>query len=144
MEKFSTRDQLIELANRLFIYTDELHWDLLQAEVFHKEVHFDMASLGGPVKQMAASEICDMWKSGFEGIDAINHLAGNYLVTISENEAEVFAYATATHYKESAKLGKTREFIGTYKLGMIMTNAGWRINRFTYTLKYMNGNLSLE
>lgn len=144
MENFSTRDQLVELANKLFIYTDERDWSLLKAEVFHEQVDFNMSSLGGPVRQMTAREICDMWKDGFEGIDAINHLAGNHLVKASENEAEVFAYATATHFKEAARNGKTREFVGTYQLGMTMTKEGWRINRFTYTLKYMNGNLSLE
>lgn len=144
MENFSTRDQLIELANKLFIYTDERNWSLLKTEVFHERVDFNMSSLGGPVRQMTATEICDMWKEGFEGIDAINHLAGNYLVKASENEAEVFAYATATHFKESAQMGKTREFVGKYHLGMTKTQEGWRINRFTYILKYMNGNLTLE
>ena len=144
MEKYNQRDQLIEVANKLFIYTDEQDWEMLQKEVFQEEVHLDMSSLGGPVSVMSALEICEMWKTGFEGIDSVNHLAGNYLVTIKEKKAEVFAYATATHYKEAAQNGKTREFVGTYKLGMVHTKKGWRINRFVYTLKYMNGNIALE
>ena len=144
MEKFTERDQLIEIANKLFIYTDEQDWEMLQKEVFDKEVHMDMSSLGGPVALMTALEICEMWKSGFEGIDSVNHLAGNYLVTIKENKADLFAYATATHYKEAAHNGKIREFVGTYALGMIKTSKGWRLNKFVYTLKYMNGNLTLD
>lgn len=144
MEKYNQRDQLIELANKLFIYTDEQDWELLQKEVFQEKVDMDMSSLGGPSNEMTALEICEMWKAGLEGIDSVNHLAGNYLVTVKEKKADVFAYATATHYKEAAQQGKTREFVGTYKLGMVHTKKGWRINRFTYTLKYMNGNLSLD
>jgi len=32
-------------------------------------------------------------------LDAVNHLDGNYLVTLAGNTADVFAYAAATHYK---------------------------------------------
>ncbi len=144
MEEFTLRDQLIEIANKLFIYTDEQDWEMLQKEVFDKEVNMDMSSLGGPVATMTALEICEMWKSGVEGIDSVNHLAGNCLVTVKEEKADVFAYATATHYKEAAQNGKTREFVGKYNLGMVKTKKGWRINNFVYTLKYMNGNLNLE
>ncbi|MBT8321484.1 MAG: nuclear transport factor 2 family protein [Eudoraea sp.] len=144
MEKYTQRDQLIELANKMFIYTDEQDWELLQKEVFKNEVHMDMSSLGGPASLMTALEVCEMWKTGLEGVDFVNHLAGNYLVSIKEKKAEVFAYATATHFKETAKNGRTREFVGKYKLGMVQTKTGWRINRFVYTLKYMSGNITLE
>ena len=144
MEAFSTREQLSETANKLFIYTDERDWNGLQSEVFDHEVQLDMSSLGGPVEQMKAKAICDMWQSGFEGIDSINHLAGNYLVSVKGEVADVFAYATATHFKEAAKNGKTREFVGKYQLGMRKSEAGWRIFKFTYSLKYMTGNLTLD
>ena len=144
METHSLREQLIEIANKLFIYTDEQDWEKLQSEVFAEKVHLDMSSLGGPVQEMTAMEICAMWKSGFEGIDGVNHLSGNFLVSINKKQAEVFCYATATHFKESAQKGKTREFVGTYRLGMRKVEKGWRINRFVYTLKYMNGNLILD
>ncbi|MEL6274339.1 MAG: nuclear transport factor 2 family protein, partial [Bacteroidota bacterium] len=81
---------------------------------------------------------------GFVGLDSVNHLGGNYLVTISDQEADVFAYATATHYKASATLGKTRDFVGSYELHLIKTPAGWRINKFKYNLKYAAGNLELK
>ncbi len=144
MEIYSLRDQLIETANKLFVYTDDQDWEKLLSEVFAEKVHINMASLGGPVQEMGAMEICAMWKSGFEGIDAVNHLSGNFLVSVNEKKAEVFCYATATHFKESAQKGKTREFVGTYQLGMRRLEKGWRINRFTYTLKYMTGNLTLD
>ena len=137
----TTREQIIETVNKLFIYTDDRQWDKLQDEVFSPEVHFDMSSLGGDISMMSAKQICDAWNAGFEGIDAINHLAGNYLVTVNDSEADVFVYATATHYKEATSQGKTREFVGTYNLHLIKTGTGWRIDRFKYNLKYTNGNL---
>jgi hypothetical protein len=143
MEHFSKREQIVEVVNKLFVYTDYQEWDKLQYDVFTTELYFDMSSLGGEAKTTTAKEVCDMWRAGFEGLDAVNHLAGNYLVRISGDTADVFAYATATHYKNAATSGKTREFVGSYNLHLIQTEGGWRIDIFKYNLKYANGNLSL-
>src|SRR5712675_224155 len=106
----SIRDSIVEVINKLFIYTDMQQWDKLQTEVFTDRVLFDMSSLGGEKSDTTSKEICEIWDKGFVGIDSVNHLAGNYLVEINENNASVFAYATATHFKKSATQGKTREF----------------------------------
>ena len=104
-----------------------------------------MSSLGGPNERFDSAAICEMWKEGFKDLDAVNHLGGNYIVTFKDSDnAQVLAYATATHYKQSAQNGTTRDFVGTYDLGLIKSEYGWRIRSFTYQLKYMQGNLSLE
>ena len=145
MTEFSQREQIVETVNKLFVYTDSQQWEGLQREVFAVLVNLDMSSLGGPVDEFTSGAICDMWKEGFKDLDAINHLGGNYIVNIHGNgTANVLAYATATHYKQSAKKGTTREFVGTYDLGLANTEGGWRIESFTYNLKYMQGNLELE
>lgn len=144
MESFTAREQIIEVATKLFVFTDHLQWDKLQKEVFTKDVFFDMSSLGGPKSPLSAKQICEMWAEGFKGIDAVNHLAGNFLVDIEGDSAKVFAYATATHYKKSATQGNTREFVGTYDLHLENTVAGWRINSFIYHLKYTGGNVELK
>ena len=137
------RDEIVEVVNKLFIYTDMQEWEKLQDEVFSNKVFFDMSSLGGKKEEITSQEICTMWQNGFKGIDSINHLAGNYLVSIDNNRSSVFAYATAIHYKESAKNGKTREFIGTYDINLMKHERSWRIYRFKYTLKFMTGNIDL-
>ena len=145
MTEFSQREQIVEIVNKLFIYTDNRQWSSLQSEVFTQQVLLDMSSLGGPNEEISSKDICDMWQEGFKDLDAINHLGGNYLVDIpTDSTAKVFAYATATHYKQSAKNGTTREFVGTYDLGFTKTDVGWRISSFTYQLKYMQGNIDLR
>jgi len=143
MENFSTRDLIVETINKLFVYTDLQQWDKLQNEVFTNEVLFDMSSLGGEKMDTTAENICAIWSKGFVGIDSINHLAGNYLIEINEAAATAFAYATATHYKNAATKGKTREFTGSYNLHFTDTKAGWRIDEFKYNLKYATGNIDL-
>lgn len=144
MITYSVRDEIIEIVNRLFVYTDMQEWEKLQAEVFTHEVFFDTSSMGGEKDEKTAADICNDWRKGFTGIDAVNHLAGNYMVSIHDTTASVFAYATATHYKAAATKGKTREYTGTYELGLLKQSSGWRIYQFRYNLKYATGNLLLE
>lgn len=143
MSTLTIREQIVEIVHKLFIYTDSRNWNNLQQEVFTESVFFDMSSLGSEAKVTTAKSICETWESGFAGLDAVNHLAGNLLVSVKDPEAEVFAYATATHYKSSATMGKTREFVGTYELHLTKTDKGWRIDQFKYNLRFMNGNLEL-
>ncbi|MEM9327083.1 MAG: nuclear transport factor 2 family protein [Bacteroidota bacterium] len=138
------REAIIEIVNKLYIYTDFRQWDQLQDEVFAPEVFLDMTSMGGKAEDTTPAAICAMWEEGFKGLDAVNHLAGNYLVKLTtDGEAEAFAYATATHYKASATRGKTREFVGTYDFKLKRLDHGWRIYHFVYELKYASGNMDL-
>ena len=143
MENFTRREEIIETVNKLFVYADHQRWDDLMDEVFAEKVHLNMSSMGGPNEYLTAKAICDMWEAGFEGIDQINHLAGNHLVRIDGNSAEVFCYATATHFKAAATQGTTREFVGSYDMKLSMTEAGWRIHALTYNMKYIQGNKEL-
>jgi hypothetical protein len=146
METKSKYDELIELANKLFIHTDDQHWDKLLTEVFTDEVLFDMSSLGaGDAKKLKATEICDMWKQGFAGIDAVHHQSGNYIVDFkSADNADIYCYAIALHFKKSATQGQTREFVGSYNLHAVFTDIGWRLDAFRYTMKFVTGNLDLK
>lgn len=144
MITFSIRDEIVEVINKLFVYTDMQEWEKLQSEVFSDNVLFDMSSLGGMNAETSSKEICELWREGFAGIDSVNHLAGNFLVQIDDRIATVFAYATATHYKASATKGNTREFVGTYNISLMKHGIGWRIFRFKYSLKYSTGNIDLS
>ena len=140
----SERERLVELCNKLFVYTDYGEWDRLKNEVFTTDVFFDSSSMTGEKPQMLpAAALCDQWKNGFQGIDAVHHQAGNYLITISDSGADIFCYATASHFKEKATNGPTREFVGSYHLHAMYTPMGWRLDRFQYNMKYVSGNKEL-
>jgi hypothetical protein len=144
--RFTPREQVIEVCNRLFVYTDERNWPGLIAEVFADRVAFDMTSAGGPQDTLTAQQICDMWAQGFTGLDAVHHQAGTYLVNLREADqvAEVRCYAIASHYKAAATQGTTREMVGNYDLHLTQTAEGWRLDGFTYHLKYARGNMELR
>lgn len=146
MEARSKYDELVTLANKLFIYTDYQQWDKLLSDVFTAKVLFDMSSLGaGPASELSAKEICDMWKTGFAGIDAVHHQSGNFLVSFRADEsADIFCYAIAIHFKNNAMRGKTRELVGSYDLHAVFTDEGWRLDSFRYNVKFVSGNAELK
>lgn len=89
-------------------------------------------------------EICKMWEDGFKDLDSVHHQAGNYIVNINGNNADVKAYAIASHYKKETTQGAVREFIGSYDFQLVKKENGWKISKFRYNLKYSDGNLSLK
>ncbi|HCY89617.1 MAG TPA: hypothetical protein DHV17_05100 [Chitinophagaceae bacterium] len=139
----SERDEVLEIIHKLFWYTDQRSWDLLQAEVFSDLVFMDMSSMQGPSEEMRAADICKIWESDFAGIDVVHHASSNHLVDIQDHTATVLLYGTATHYKASAANGQTRQFTGTYDIRLMKHGFGWRIYEFTFRLQFQTGNLSL-
>ena len=146
-DRTESRDQkeITDLVNRLFMYTDDRNWQGLRNEVFSPTVYFDMVSAGaGPARTIPSEEITNIWNQGFQGVDAVHHQAGHYLITVNGNGADIYAYSVATHFRQAATKGKTRTMVGSYDLKAERTSSGWRLNQFKYNLKYMEGNLTLE
>ena len=141
-QEVADKIELMELANKLFMYTDAQQWKRLLSDVFCHEVWFDVGD--GQAKTLHATEICEMWRQGFLGLDAVHHQAGHYLINIEDGSADIYGYAVATHYKKTATKGNTRIYTGSYDLKAIRTDKGWRLSQFKYNLKYLDGNASLE
>ncbi|PWT95195.1 MAG: hypothetical protein C5B52_18330 [Bacteroidetes bacterium] len=141
----SDRLDIIELANKLFMYTDAQMWEKLLKEVFTEEIWFDMVSMGaGPAQRITAEAVCEMWRQGFTNLDSVHHQAGHYLIEARGADAEIYGYAVATHYKKEAIKGHTRSFTGSYELKATKGANGWRLSKFKYNLKFSDGNLTLE
>lgn len=139
------RESISEVLSRLYFYTDERQWDLLQTEVFTEQVLLDMTSLGAPKPQLRTAEsICNEWRDNFKDLDAIHHQSGNYIIDVRGNSAQAKTYAIASHYKEDASEGKTRAFVGSYDIELENTNRGWRISALKFILKYIQGNIELK
>lgn len=104
-----------------------------------------MSSAGGDVpKTLKAKEIGDMWEQGLRDLDAVHHQAGHYLIKVNGDDADIYGYAVATHYRKSALNGNSRAFVGSYDLLAVNTYTDWRLSSFKYNLKYVDGNAKLE
>jgi hypothetical protein len=138
------KDAVISVVNQLFISTDNRDWAKVKA-CFTDEVLFDMTSMAGGVPAtMTSQQIAEAWDKGLKPLKAIHHQAGNYLVTINDNEAEVFCYGIASHYLPNKTNQNTRTFVGSYNFHLVKKAGIWLIDQFKFNLKYIDGNANLE
>ncbi len=144
MDKLVEKDKFIDVVNNLFIYTDERNWAGVM-EAFADEVLFDMtSSSGGEPAKLTPQQIVDGWDAGLRKLKSVHHQVGNYKVKIAETEADLFCYGIAFHYLPNPKNSNTRIFIGSYDLHFIKDAGGWKIDKFKFNLKFIDGNKDLE
>ena len=140
--ELSDRLAIADTITRLFVYTDQARWDDLAEHIFTDTVDFD-SGFGDPPGPRAGREIADGWQTGLAGLDAVHHQAGNHLIELHGDRATAHADAIAVHAKNDAVHGKTRTFVGSYTLGLQRDGEAWRIDRFAYQLKVIDGNADL-
>jgi hypothetical protein len=144
LDRLVAEDQVIAAANTLFICTDKRDWQCVR-DVFARQVLFDMTSLvGGKPVTMTPAEIAGGWEKGLKDLAAIHHQAGNYQVSVKGNEADLFCYGIAYHYLPNPTERNTRIFVGSYNLHLVRSDEGWKIDRFKFNLKFIDGNKDLE
>jgi len=138
------QNEITTIANRLFICTDNRDWSCVK-DVFAPEVLFDMTSLsGGEPLKMTPEQITNTWDQGLKSLKAIHHQAGNYQITVGDKEADLFCYGIAYHYLPNPTNQNTRTFVGSYNMHLVQTDIGWKIDRFKFNLKFIDGNKDLE
>ncbi|MFI6166654.1 nuclear transport factor 2 family protein [Nocardia sp. NPDC051052] len=145
MSEISTladRLAIIDVVTRMFVYTDQRRWNDLVDAVFTPKVDFD-GGFGGPAGERDAVDIAEDWRVGLGELDEVHHQSGNHLVDLAGDAASVHADAIAVHVQNSATNGKTRTFVGSYDIGTERTPNGWRVNKFHYHLKVIDGNADL-
>ncbi len=144
LEELLEKDRVQDVVTRLFIATDERDWVAVLA-CFADRVLFDMQSLTGqPPATLPAEEIAESWEIGLRPIQAVHHQVGNFRIRVSGARADVFCYGIASHYLRNTTGNNTRTFVGSYDFGLIRHGAAWKIDRFKFTVKYVDGNLNLE
>lgn len=143
VESLAERQSVIEAIDDLFVSTDRRDWDAVKRRLA-PFVLFDMTSLvGGEPARLTAEQIAGSWELGLRPIEAIHHQTGNYRVALSGDEADAFCYGTAYHYRRTKSGRNTRVFVGSYDFHLVRQDT-WRIDRFKFTAKFVDGNLQLE
>ena len=144
LDRLITEDQVIAAVNSLFLCTDRRDWQCVR-DVFAPLVLFDMTSLaGGQPATLTPVQIAGAWEKGLKDLTAVHHQAGNYQVTLKGNEADLFCYGIAYHYLPNPTERNTRTFVGSYNLHLVRSDVGWKVDRFKFNLKFIDGNKDLE
>jgi hypothetical protein len=144
LDELVERNRIVEQVCRLFVSTDNRDWQAVR-DCFAPVVLFDMSSMGGGEPQnISPDDIVGMWEAGLRPLQAIHHQAGNFMVSIDGADAEVFCYGIAIHYLPNKRNGNTRTFVGSYDLSLGRQGSDWKIRRFKFNLKFIDGNKELE
>lgn len=138
------QDAVVGVVNRVFLGTDARDWPAVQA-CFAPSVLFDMTSVaGGEPARLSPEEITAGWDSGLRYVDQIHHQTGNFVVSVTGDEATVLCYGIAYHYRKTRSGRNTRTFVGSYNFELRRHGATWKITLFRFRLKFVDGNLELE
>jgi hypothetical protein len=104
-----------------------------------------MTSLaGGQPATLTGGQIASAWETGLKDLTGVHHQAGNYTAAVRGSEADVFCYGIAYHYLPNPTERNTRVFVGSYDLHLVRSEAGWKIDRFKFNMKFIDGNRDLE
>lgn len=132
------RQEVEDTVNSMFIALDNKDWQHL-SDHFTETVKFDMSSLTGvPETKMRRMDIIADWIKGLTPVEKVHHQTGNFLTEVEGNEADVFAYGTATHYKSPTMKKTVTSFVGSYDVHLIKTKGGWKIDAFRFNKKYVD------
>ena len=144
IETLLQKDRIIGIINDLFVGTDHRDWEKVK-RCFADSVLFDMTSLaGGAPAMMTPQQIADAWDRGLIAVKALHHQTGNFEVAVDGPGAAAHCYGVAWHYLPNDTNRNTRTFVGTYDFHLKKSGASWRIDRFKYNLKFIDGNPDLE
>ena len=145
-EMLIKRQQVVDVVNQLFIQTDNRNW-LMVEKCFTDQVAFDMTSLsGGEPENLTPQEITARWDEGLRDLQALHHQVGNFVVDVhGDDNAHVFCYGTAWHFKPLDSGRNTRIFVGSYEFDLERGDDDmWRISSFWFDCKFVDGNADLK
>jgi len=144
-ETLAARQAAEDVVVRMFVATDERDWPMLES-CFTDPFVLDMTSMtGGTPTSMSPQQVAAAWAEGFKPLTHVHHQVGNFQTALNGSTAEVRCYGIALHHRsEITAEAKSRRFVGAYILELSATEGGWRINKLTFKLKFIDGNLALE
>lgn len=144
-EELVLRQQVEDAVIRMFVATDERDWPTVES-CFTDPFVLDMTSMvGGSPATMTPHQVASAWAEGFKALDHVHHQVGNFRTSVNGQQAKVQCYGVAFHYRAGiAAAVKSRSFVGTYELELSAQSGQWRISKFKFNLKFIDGNLELE
>jgi len=145
LEDLVPRQEVEDAVTRMFVATDERDWPTVESS-FTDPFVLDMTSMvGGSSATMTPHQVAMTWAQAFKALDHVHHQAGNFRTSVDGQYANVRCYGVAFHYRAGITAQvKSRTFVGTYDFDLFLQAGRWRISKFTYKLKFIEGNLELE
>ena len=142
IESMNETQQIQETVTKVFINTDNLNWDGVEAQ-FANKVVLDYSSMNGnPAAEITPKELTTGWKTVLPGFTFTHHQIGNFVTEINGNKAHTYCYGTATHFIEDEN-GNVWTVVGTYDFDLEKIENSWKVTTMKFNYKYQDGNSKL-
>ena len=135
------RLDIIDTVNTIFVGTDAHDWERVK-DAFTDDVWLDYSSMGAEAATLSPEAIVESWQGVLPGFEATQHSISNHAVRINGDEATCMSYGTALHYLPDSG-GDVWRGVGHYHHHLVCTQQGWKVDRMTFTLRFMDGNTDL-
>ena len=124
LEQINSRAQIDDVLVRYTTALDQKDWGLLN-EVFASNATADFSQAGGPADPVRGREAIAEVINQTLGTLVTQHVASNFVVSLSGDDAEVVSYVMAQHYRSA----DGAEFVlhGRYTDIFRREAEGWRI-----------------
>ena len=142
IQRIEDRNAIIDVVIKYATSIDTAEWDGF-ASTLTDPVHVDFSEAGMPAATFARDQFVGFARQGLEAWDARQHISPNHVVTLDENDADralCVSYMYAQHYKKNAPNGEFYLMRGSYDNHMIRTRDGWKIERLTQHVSWLEGN----
>jgi hypothetical protein len=135
----SERDELVELMVSYAAAIDRKDWGLFErcftADVVALYEGFGEYNGYGPLERYTRSAV--------EPLDATQHLLTNFQVDLGDGTASFRCYVYAQHVRRAATGGELFTVGGQYENHAVLTEDGWRMDRFHFWPIWTSGNLEV-
>ena len=136
-------EQIKVAVKKLFINTDNRDWKNVNS-CFASKVFLDYTSFaGGKSAVLTPQEITGSWSGFLPKFDATHHQIGNIVVKSDKENADVFCYGTAMHFKKIDSNNNVWIVVGTYDFHLIRKENNWLIDKMKFNFNFQYGNEEL-
>ena len=138
--RLTDRLEISDVLIRYAVSLDSRDWAQL-ATCFTGDAVAEYGELAG--RNDGRDEIVATCRHTLEGLDASQHLVGNFVVACDGDEATASCYLHAQHYLVSANGANTFVVGGTYYDRLVRSPDGWRIAHRRLDVTWTDGNAGI-
>ncbi|MDB5527401.1 MAG: hypothetical protein JWR51_504 [Devosia sp.] len=141
LQQLEDRVAISERVIKYAVAIDRADWTMFR-DCFTDTVHVDFSAAGLPASDFDRDTFVSFAKTGLSTYAARQHLSPNHIITFSDsdaNRATCQSYMYAQHYQPGAAAGDVFLMHGAYTNEMVRTADGWKIERLTQHLSWMDG-----
>lgn len=138
------RGKILDVIYALFLDTDNKNWESVE-QYFSPKVRINMAAgSNGDHDEMTPVEVVGAWRSNLKNVMHVHHQISNFRVKTEDDLATAHFNGIALHNIEAPNGYVTKNFVGTYEIGLERVFDSWKVHTFFFRLKFIDEQIRLN